>query len=839
MKNAPSKPAVSGGPSRKRADLLVCAALVLAVLAVYWPVRGFDFLNYDDNVIFSGNPFVRLGLTWRGLAWAWGPGTFYYEYWHPLMWWSDMLDCALFGLRPGWHHLVNVLFHAANTLLLFALLRRVTGLFWRRAVVAALFALHPLHVESVAWLAERKDLLAAFFWLLSIGAYVEYARQTKSSKLSYALALVCFALGLMSKPMVVTLPFVLLLLDFWPLGRFTGPRVPAGLIREKWPFFVLMLLSCGITFLTVKSGNHVLSAGDIPWSLRLANVPVAYARYLGKLVWPANLAVLYPLPKQWPVWQVLGATLIIVLLTWLVLARARRAGYLVFGWFLFLGTLVPVIGLVSVGSQAMADRYMYLPSIGLLIAGVWAVADATHRWRNRTALLGGSVAVSLLALGVTTRTQVFFWKDSVALFAHAAAATRDNAVAECNLGEALATRRQWDEAMSRLDVALRLRPDMPEALDNEGRVLDEQGKTEDAAARFGRAIAARPAWNAPHRNFGLLLLKHGKLEDAIAQFRIAVQLEGHDDSAFAHLGLALLQQGKLDDAIAACRSALAIAPNALAENVIGGALDTQGHADEAARHYLAATRIEPDFAEPRNNLGAFLNARDKFAEARDQLVEALKLKPDFADAHFNLGNSLLALGNLKDAAAEFSAVVRLQPADVEAHFQLARILAQEGDLPGAAAQYAEALRLRPEFPEAHAGLAAILARQGNDGPAIAEYNAALQLTPQNPAWMRKLAWLLATTTEHALGNAREALRLSRLADDLAAPATAEDWDTRGAVCAEAGQFPEAITAATKALGLANSAGQKDLAAQIQLRLQLYQAGKPFHETPRATTGQNP
>ena len=652
MKNVPSKPAVPGAPSRKRADLLVCAALLLAVLAVYWPVHGFDFLNYDDNVLFSGNSFVRLGLTWRGLAWAWGPGTFYYDCWHPLMWWSHMLDCTLFGLRPGWHHLVNALFHAANTLLLFALLRRLTGAFWRSAVVAAFFALHPLHVESVAWLAERKDLLAAFFWLLSAGAYLEYARQTARSKVQgprskvfCSLALVFFALGLMSKPMVVTLPFVLLLLDFWPMGRFVDSRGLAKLVWEKWPFFVLMLLSCAITYLTIKSGNHVAST-DIPWSLRLANVPVAYARYLGKLVWPVNLAVLYPLPKQWPAWQVIAAALVLVLLTWLVLARARRAGYLVFGWFLFLGTLVPVIGLVSVGSQAMADRYMYLPSIGLLIAVVWTVADASRRWPIRAALLGGVTAASLLALGITARSQVYSWRDSEALWRHCLAVGAESAVAHYNLGHELLNSGQVDEAMTQFRDALQLDPG-----------------NADATMDLGIAHAHR-----------------GELTQATNWLRQAVQLDPNYPKARVNLALALLQLGDTAGAAQQCTAAIRLdAANVSAWSSLGIAMSAQGRSDEAVYDYAKALAIDPDFAQARLYLGREWLKRGQYADAVSNLDAAVRLLPAMPDAHLQLALALAGSRQTAPAMAEFQAALALNPNQPEALDRLAWIRATAAD----------------------------------------------------------------------------------------------------------------------------------------------------------------
>ena len=364
-------PGFPKGPGGPRQTLLICLGLALATVSVYCRVGSFEFLDYDDFCIFFQNSIVRGGLTWQGIIW--GATTTYYEYWHPLMWWSHMLDCQLFGLNAGAHHLVNLAFHVANTLLVFAVFRRMTGMVWRSAVVAALFALHPLHVESVAWLAERKDLLSAFFWLLCVWAYALYVEKLKiqspKSRWFYALALLMFLLGLLSKPMVVMLPFVLLLLDYWPLNRVRefGTRSAdsaaqnegeplAKLVWEKWPFFALMVLFCFITWYTVNLGNHIQSSELFPLSARLRNLPVSYALYVWKTIWPTHLAVFYPMQFYVPLRQVGGAVFDLAVISWLIYARARSAPYLVFGWLMFLGVLLPTTGIISVGVQAMADR---------------------------------------------------------------------------------------------------------------------------------------------------------------------------------------------------------------------------------------------------------------------------------------------------------------------------------------------------------------------------------------------------------------------------------------------------------------------------------------------------
>src|SRR5579859_4711924 len=364
---------------KPRPAWLISLFLALATLAVYWQVHSFEFTNYDELFMIVKNPIVRAGLTPEGVAWA--LTTSWFEYWHPVTWLSLMLDCELFGLNSGWHHVVNLAFHLTNTLLLFAVLRRFTSSYWRSVVVAALFALHPLHVESVAWVAERKDVLSCLFFLLTLLAYDRYVEESKpktpKANAWYCGALGFFALGLMSKPMLITLPFVLLLLDYWPLKRFKIESLSSKaqafglLIREKVPFFVLTAASCVISYLGVKSGGSILSAEAVPWSVRLANVPVSYAKYLLKTIYPAHLAILYPMPAHVPLWQVAGSLVLLGLMTALVVFKLRSAPYLFVGWFIFLGMLVPTVGFVQAGFQSMADRYMYIPAIGLFVAVTW------------------------------------------------------------------------------------------------------------------------------------------------------------------------------------------------------------------------------------------------------------------------------------------------------------------------------------------------------------------------------------------------------------------------------------------------------------------------------------
>ncbi|HZQ47988.1 MAG TPA: hypothetical protein VFC07_13300, partial [Verrucomicrobiae bacterium] len=436
---------------------LICAALLVAVtVAVYWPVTGCDFINYDDPDYVTNNPMVQHGLTAQSVTWAFTQS--HASNWHPLTWLSHMLDCALFGLKPGAHHAVNLLFHTANTVLLFLVLNNLTRAVWRSALAAALFAWHPLHVESVAWVSERKDVLSAFFWLLTMAVYAKFTglskAQSPKSKVYYVVALLFFACGLMAKPMVVTLPFVLLLLDFWPLGRiynFETGRRSESFIRlcvEKLPFFCLSALTCVVTVWSQRAEHSVVSTATLSLPGRMANVLVSYVLYLGKTIWPTNLALPYPFSHEWTLLQATGAGLLLMVLTAIAVLNWRTRPQLAVGWFWFLGTLVPVIGLVQVGLQSMADRYTYLPLIGIFVALVWGIPGRWAVWPRPGMLCYAAGSAILILLLLATSLQLTYWQNSVSLFSHTTAVTKDNILAEYNLAQALAARGDEPDAVT-------------------------------------------------------------------------------------------------------------------------------------------------------------------------------------------------------------------------------------------------------------------------------------------------------------------------------------------------------------------------------------------------------
>ena len=512
----------NGKTSRFYLGLLLAAVS----LGLYWRTGAHPFVVFDDGLYVAGNARVQGGLSPEGVAWAFT--TTETGNWHPLTWMSHMADVSLFGLDAGAHHRVNAFLHAANAALLFFVLLRMTASPWRSAFAAALFALHPLHVESVAWVAERKDLLCALFWLLAMGSYARYAGRPGAAR--YLPVAGFMALALLSKPMAVTLPFCLLLLDFWPLGRLSPPGKGGGaplprLLAEKVPLFALSAASCVVTYLAQQTVGTVGSLLHLPAGVRLANAAVSYARYLGKTAWPSGLAVLYPHPgASLPAWQVAGAVLLLLCVSALAVWRIKRSPFLAVGWFWFLGTLVPVIGLVQVGAQAMADRYTYIPLVGLFIAAAWGVPGIVPDGRLKKRGLAAAACVVLTALAAASWVQAGHWRSSVALFEHAVEVTRDNWFAENNLGFSLDMEGRKDEAIAHYRASIGIKPDFPVARNNLGAILAAQGEFAEAAVHFREALRAQPDYLPAHYNLGQVLERMGMRDQAMIHHREVLRL---------------------------------------------------------------------------------------------------------------------------------------------------------------------------------------------------------------------------------------------------------------------------------------------------------------------------
>jgi tetratricopeptide (TPR) repeat protein len=567
----------------------ICALLVAVVFGVFGQTLGYGFVNYDDPSYVYDNPIIARGLSLDGLRWAFTH--VHSSNWHPLTTLLHMADCQLYGLWPGGHHLTNVLLHAATAVLLFLLLLEMTGAMWRAAFVAALFAIHPLRVESVAWVSELKDVLSGLFFMLTLRAYARYARHP-AARGSYAMVILWFALGLMSKPILVTTPFLLLLLDYWPLGRLRSSGELPLLLKEKIPFLALSAASSLATLLAQRGAMQ--TTAYLPLSLRLGNALIATMVYLGKMLYPARLAVLYPLSKGGvPAWLVVDAILLLTALTagaWLL--RRKQPAVLV-GWLWYLGMLVPVIGIVQVGQQAYADRYTYLPGIGPCIAATWLAADWAGSGHARRLVLGTVAAVALCALSLAAWHQAAYWRDSETLWLHTLECTTHNSVAHNNLGLAWFQQGRTEEAIAEYRQALRIDPNAAEAHNDLGVALFQQGRAPEALAEYRQALAGPFAAQA-HNNLGNALSRQGRPQDAIAEYREALRIKPYYADAIANLGNVLLQQGRTEEAIAQYREALSINPaDAHTHNNLGVALRRQGKLDEAIAEYRQALRIDP------------------------------------------------------------------------------------------------------------------------------------------------------------------------------------------------------------------------------------------------------
>jgi tetratricopeptide (TPR) repeat protein len=767
--------------------LLIYLVLACVTFVVYLPVLKLDFVNFDDSAYVTNNSNVANGLTWRGIVWAFE--NFHSSNWHPVTWISHMVDCQLYGLRPAGHHLTSALLHMANALLLFRLLKGMTGAQWRSAFVAGLFALHPLRVESVAWVAERKDVLSAFFGLLCLWAYVRYVREKfeiRNSKLEanpklenrrwillYALAFVFFALGLMSKPMLVTWPIVMLLLDFWPLGRVSsvecrGEKKGQGarwwqLVLEKVPFLALSAASCVVTFLAQREGGAVVPVQSFPWVLRIENALMSYVRYISKLFLPRDLAVVYPKVPGWPIEEVLVAGIVFVIVGLFALTNRRR-GYLVMGWFWFVVTLVPVIGLVKVGDVSMADRYTYLPSIGMFVLITWGICELTGPWFARSICLALGATGVLVACAIVTREQLPYWQNAETLFEHALAVTGKNALADINLGVYFTQKGQLERAREHYQSAIGADPNFAEPWSGLGYILAEEKRYDEAIQQYECALSLKPGFADTRNNYGKALFQVGKTNEAIAQFREAARVNPKDALGHYNLGYSLFAAGEVQNAL---------------------------------EEYRIATQLNPNLVPAWHNLARILAQEGKVDDAIACYLKVVQLEPTDLSAHQGLGALLLSQGRNEEAGREFSAVVQISPDDSAAHYQLALALSGQGKTKEAAEHYRRGLKSFEDIP----------------------------------VGLNNLAWILATYPDPQVRDGLESVGLAEKACKLTDYKQPIFVGTLAAAYAEAGRFADALAAAEKARALAETAHSEELVAKNMKLMELYRAGKPFRDVP--------
>ena len=615
-------------------QFLICAVLVVVTTAVYYQVCRYNFVSYDDNIYVYNNPHIRAGITPDTIKWAFT--TDYSHMYHPLTWVSLMLDWQLFGTNAGGYHLTNLIIHIVNTLLLFIVLKKMTRALWPSAFVAALFALHPLHVESVAWVTERKDVLSTFFWLLTVLAYVRYVKRPKI--IGYLLVVVFYAFSLLSKPMVVTLPFVLLLLDYWPLDRFRAKRSLRRLLIEKIPLFAMVVILSIVTFVYHQQGESTMSLEALSIRIRIYNSLISYMQYIIKMIWPARLAFFYPyLGQNVSVLYAVISAIILPAITIFVLLFSKKHRYLFTGWFWYLGMLVPVIGLVQVGSQAMADRYSYMTLTGLFIIIAWGLPELLGKWPYRKTALGVSMVIVLTVLGICAHRQVSCWKNSFTLFSHALKVTQNNWLAYNNLGV----------------------------------IYDNSGRGAEAIENFKQAVKLKPDFaNAPY-NLGVAYGKLGRHQEAIEAFKQAIRIDSNYAQVHYNLGIAYINLGRWQDAVEACKQAIKIKPNyAEAHYNLGVSYEGLGRYQDAAEAYKQAIRIKPDYADAYLNLGVTYSELGRYQDEVEAYKQAIKIRPNYAEAHYNLGFAYLITGDKGLAFEEYKILKTLDAEKANDLFKL-------------------------------------------------------------------------------------------------------------------------------------------------------------------------
>jgi tetratricopeptide (TPR) repeat protein len=677
---------------------VICVLLVLVTFAIYSQVKDHEFIGFDDPMYVTENLNVQAGLTSESISWAFT--TFAMGSWSPLTWFSHMLDYQLYGLHAKGHHLTSLFFHIANSLLLFLVLFRMTGTIWQSAFVAAIFAFHPLNVESVAWVAERKNVLSTLFWLMTMWAYIHYVQ--KPSIKRYSLVIAFFILGLMSKAMLVTLPFVLLLLDFWPLRRlkFSKERgrnevfkknivkksEVSKLVFEKTPLFLLTIGLCIITFIAQKRTGAMNDAENYTFSTRVTNAMVSYLEYLEKMVWPRGLSILYPHPgNTLAEWKGILCGIALVGISIISIRLIRKAPYFLIGWLWYLGTLVPVIGIVQVGRQAMADRYAYIPLIGIFIIVAWGVPELLSKWRFKKKVLSVSAGIIIFALLKITWEQVGHWKNSITIFKHAIKVTDIKYPsfydAYNNLGSALLIEQKIEEAISNYKIAIKINPDSAEPHYNLGVALVAEGENEEAISHYKISVKINPDFAEAYNNLGTVLFAKGKNEEAISHYNIAIKTKPDFAEAYNNLGSALLREKKNKEAISNYKIAIKINPDSAEPHYnLGVALVAEGGNEEAISHYKIAIKINPDSSDAHYNLGKALVAEGMNEEAISHYKMAIKVKSDYVNAYINLSAAYLRNNNFKLALKTLNTLESINPNDPLLHYNFSCYYALLGNI---------------------------------------------------------------------------------------------------------------------------------------------------------------
>ncbi len=651
----------------------LCLLLIGGIVAVYSRVAGFDFLDYDDPFYVTRNPHVLTGLTWAGVKWAFT--TMHAGNWFPFVWLSLMLDRTLFGSSAAVFHLVNVAFHIANTILLFLVFKRYTKSIWPSFFAAAAFALHPLHVESVAWITERKDVLSTLFWLLTMLAYIRYVKIPSARR--YVIVCLAFTLGLMSKSMLVTLPLVLILLDYWPLNRLNSKFSFLNSFCEKIPLLILSVVVSVVTVIAQKSAGAVSRIEAVPFGQRFGNALVSYCDYILKMFWPVELAVYYPHPIKSLVFWKIAAALAVLLAISITVILLRNRRYLLVGWLWYLGTLLPVIGLVQVGSQAMADRYTYIPLTGIFIMLIWLVKDIVGQHRLRQIIAGLAGSGILCALGVISFVQVGYWRDTITLFKHCEAMTPDNVVVHMYLGTGFAHKGDAESALQEFEKALKFEPNETRTFYNIGLMLVSLGRIDEAVEYFNRILEVKPGDTDACLSLASAWAAKGEFERAIDVYRNGLKYNPNDTALREALALLLLQLHRVDEAITELEQAVKIKPDSASYCNLGIAWGQKGQIDKAAEYYTKSIQIEPGNAKAHYNLGNLYLAQQKLNKAIVEYREAIRAMPDYVLAHNMLASVLLQTGQIDEAVMEFQQAVKIDPNNKDAQAGLKKARAMQ------------------------------------------------------------------------------------------------------------------------------------------------------------------
>jgi tetratricopeptide (TPR) repeat protein len=720
-----------------RSDLrraLTCAILLFGTVLVFHRALQNGFLDLDDPDYVTQNAHVKNGVTLAGIKWAFVSGAS--ANWHPLTWISLMLDAQCYDDFARGYHFTNILLHGINAVLAFLALRKLTGAMWPSAFCAALFAWHPLRVESVAWVAERKDVLSGTFFWLTLLVYAGFVHQLKSPgvlqaawklRLRYVITLLLFALGLMSKPMLVTVPFLLLLLDYWPLQRFSASTVK-HLLVEKIPFFTISVASCIVTFLVQKNWGAVVESQSV--GNRLANAAVSIMRYVGNFIWPTKLAIVYSLPGHWPPSMLAGAVLFTVCGTALVIFQLGRRPWMFVGWFWFVGMLVPVLGVVQVGLQSMADRYTYLPIIGLELALIWTLAEL--RFSRQQFLKPLATVAVLVACILRTQSQITFWTTPETLYEHSLAVTQQNYLAECYLGTTLLNENRFSEAELHFQQAIKWKPDFSDARFKLGIVLAQAGRDNDALVVYNELLKQNPRHALADYNIGIILLGQNHPTAAIPHFLSTLAKKPDYDAALVALGTAEAKLGDADLAIGYFKQSLTLEPdNAIAEFNFANTLSDLHRDNEAVEHYEKALRIDADFEDAHCNYGNALGTLGRPAEARDQFRRTLVLNPKNSSACFGLAVASEDLGKIWEAAACYKRTIALAPDNAQANYNLATSLLNQNRPADALVYFQNAASLQPENDSAFLGMGLAKEKLGRSKEAISDYHRAVTIAPNS------------------------------------------------------------------------------------------------------------